>query len=92
MMKVSLFVAEEHGGDPTEKPPFGCCDAFPAKPSEKHQSRDGGAILHRAKIYYAGAMATAGNIVFLGHLDGTFSAYDAKTLKELWSFNIGTGS
>ena len=47
-----------------------------------------------AKLTYpnfAGAMATAGNLVFLGHLDGTFSAYDAKTLKELWNFNVGTG-
>jgi alcohol dehydrogenase (cytochrome c) len=40
---------------------------------------------------YAGAMATAGNLVFLGHIDGTFSAYDARTLQELWSFNVGTG-
>jgi alcohol dehydrogenase (cytochrome c) len=40
---------------------------------------------------FAGALATAGNLVFLGHLDGTFSAYDAKTLQELWSFNVGTG-
>jgi alcohol dehydrogenase (cytochrome c) len=40
---------------------------------------------------FAGALATAGNLVFLGHLDGTFSAYDAKTLQELWSFNTGTG-
>ena len=40
---------------------------------------------------YSGALATAGNLVFLGHYDGTFSAYDAKTLQELWSFNIGTG-
>src|SRR5215470_6249481 len=40
---------------------------------------------------YAGVMATAGNLVFLGHIDGTFSAYDAKTLRELWSFNVGTG-
>jgi alcohol dehydrogenase (cytochrome c) len=40
---------------------------------------------------YAGVMATAGNLVFLGHIDGTFSAYDAKTLQELWSFNVGTG-
>jgi alcohol dehydrogenase (cytochrome c) len=40
---------------------------------------------------YAGALATAGNLVFLGHLDGTFSAYDAKTLQEVWSFNVGTG-
>ena len=40
---------------------------------------------------YAGVLATAGNLVFLGHYDGTFSAYDAKTLEEVWSFNIGTG-
>jgi alcohol dehydrogenase (cytochrome c) len=40
---------------------------------------------------YGGALATAGNLVFLGHLDGTFAAYDARTLKELWSFNAGTG-
>ena len=41
---------------------------------------------------YAGALATAGNLVFLGHIDGTFGAYDARTLKELWSFNVGTGN
>jgi alcohol dehydrogenase (cytochrome c) len=40
---------------------------------------------------YGGALATAGNIVFLGHSDGTFGAYDAKTLKEIWTFNAGTG-
>ena len=36
-------------------------------------------------------LATAGNLVFLGHYDGTFSAHDAKTLQEVWSFNVGTG-
>jgi alcohol dehydrogenase (cytochrome c) len=40
---------------------------------------------------YSGALATAGNLVFLGHPDGTFSAYDARTLQEVWSFNVGTG-
>jgi alcohol dehydrogenase (cytochrome c) len=40
---------------------------------------------------YSGALATAGNLVFLGHADGTVSAHDARSLKELWSFNIGTG-
>ena len=40
---------------------------------------------------YSGALATAGNLVFIGHPDGTFSAHDAKTLKEVWSFNLGTG-
>ncbi len=40
---------------------------------------------------YGGALATAGNLVFMGEPDGTFGAYDAKTLKQLWSFNTGTG-
>ena len=40
---------------------------------------------------YSGALATAGNLVFIGEPDGTFSAHDAKTLQELWSFNVGTG-
>jgi len=40
---------------------------------------------------FSGALATAGNLVFLGHPDGEFAAYDAKTLKEVWSFNLGTG-
>jgi len=40
---------------------------------------------------YSGALATAGNLVFLGHYDGAFTAYDARTLEEVWSFNIGTG-
>jgi alcohol dehydrogenase (cytochrome c) len=39
----------------------------------------------------SGALATAGNLVFIGEADGTFSAHDAKTLQEVWSFNVGTG-
>jgi alcohol dehydrogenase (cytochrome c) len=38
----------------------------------------------------AGVLTTAGSLVFLGHYDGTFAAYDAKTLKEAWSFNVGS--
>ena len=40
---------------------------------------------------YSGALATAGNLVFIGEPDGTLSAHDAKTLQEVWSFNTGTG-
>jgi alcohol dehydrogenase (cytochrome c) len=39
----------------------------------------------------SGALATAGNLVFIGEPDGSFTAHDAKTLKELWNFNTGTG-
>jgi len=40
---------------------------------------------------YSGVLATAGDLVFFGQVDGTFGAYDAKTLKEVWSFNVGSG-
>jgi alcohol dehydrogenase (cytochrome c) len=40
---------------------------------------------------YAGALATAGNLVFLGQSDGSFTAYDGKTLQPVWSFSVGTG-
>jgi alcohol dehydrogenase (cytochrome c) len=40
---------------------------------------------------YSGVLSTAGNLLFIGQPDGTFSAYDAKTLKEVWSINVGTG-
>jgi alcohol dehydrogenase (cytochrome c) len=33
---------------------------------------------------------TTGNLVFLGHYDVTFAASDAKTLNEMWSFNLGS--
>jgi alcohol dehydrogenase (cytochrome c) len=39
----------------------------------------------------SGALATAGNLVFIGHPDGQLTAHDAKTLKEVWSFSTGTG-
>jgi len=40
---------------------------------------------------YSGALATAGNLVFIGHADGSLTAHDAKTLQEVWSFNVGSG-
>ncbi|MCO5787672.1 PQQ-dependent dehydrogenase, methanol/ethanol family [Pseudomonas sp. G11-1] len=40
---------------------------------------------------WAGVLATAGNLVFTGTGDGYFKAFDAKTGKELWKFQTGTG-
>lgn len=37
---------------------------------------------------YAGVMLTPG-LVWTGELDGTFGAYDSKTLEEKWSINVG---
>jgi len=39
----------------------------------------------------SGALATAGNLVFIGQVDGSLLAYDARTLQEAWSFNVGSG-
>jgi alcohol dehydrogenase (cytochrome c) len=39
----------------------------------------------------SGALATAGNLVFIGQIDGSLLAYDAKTLQEVWTFNVGSG-
>ncbi|MBV8400535.1 MAG: PQQ-binding-like beta-propeller repeat protein [Acetobacteraceae bacterium] len=39
----------------------------------------------------SGALATAGGLVFAGEGNGLFKAYDAKSGKELWSFQAGAG-
>ena len=36
-----------------------------------------------------GTLATAGGLVFQGHIDGNFTAYDAVTGKQLWSYPVG---
>src|SRR5215471_499336 len=38
----------------------------------------------------SGMLSTDGDLVFTGHSTGRFSAYDADTLKEVWSFSLGT--
>jgi alcohol dehydrogenase (cytochrome c) len=38
----------------------------------------------------SGMLSTDGEVLFTGHMNGKFAAYDATTLKELWSFNTGT--
>jgi alcohol dehydrogenase (cytochrome c) len=38
----------------------------------------------------SGMLSTDGGVLFTGHMTGKFSAYDATTLKELWSLSLGT--
>jgi alcohol dehydrogenase (cytochrome c) len=38
----------------------------------------------------SGMLSTDGELLFTGHMNGKFAAYDANTLQELWSFNLGT--
>lgn len=43
-------------------------------------------------LFYSGGMlSTAGGVVFHGDIKGMFKALDAKTGKELWKFNTGSG-
>jgi alcohol dehydrogenase (cytochrome c) len=41
---------------------------------------------------YSGAVSTAGGLVFVGHNNGEFAAYDIETGKELWHFQTGAGA
>jgi len=38
-----------------------------------------------------GALATAGNVVFMGEGNGWFDAFNAKTGDRLWRYNLGAG-
>lgn len=40
-------------------------------------------------IVNGGTMVTSGGLVFQGHIDGTFNAFDAKSGKKLWTFQAG---
>ncbi|MBN1239391.1 MAG: PQQ-dependent dehydrogenase, methanol/ethanol family [Gammaproteobacteria bacterium] len=40
---------------------------------------------------YSGVLATAGDVVFYGTLDGWFKAVDATNGEELWKFKTGSG-
>ena len=39
----------------------------------------------------AGALATAGGLIFTGYTDGSFVAYDDATLQPAWKINVGVG-
>jgi alcohol dehydrogenase (cytochrome c) len=38
----------------------------------------------------SGLLSTGGDLLFSGHHTGHFAAYDSDTLKETWSFDLGT--
>ena len=40
---------------------------------------------------WSGTLATAGDVVFYGTMDGWFKAIDARTGTELWKYKTGSG-
>jgi lanthanide-dependent methanol dehydrogenase len=40
---------------------------------------------------YSGVLATGGDVVFYGSMDGWFKALDARTGTELWKFHVSSG-
>src|SRR3712207_4134077 len=40
---------------------------------------------------WSGTIATAGDVVFYGTMDGYFKALDARTGEDLWQFKCGSG-
>lgn len=46
---------------------------------------------HSGYPMLGGVMATAGNLVFAGEMDGQFNAFNATTGEKLWHFQMGSG-
>jgi PQQ-dependent dehydrogenase (methanol/ethanol family) len=74
--------------------------AFKTIPTEEQWGQlvavnlDSGKVMWKHKTpqpLIGGVLATAGDIVFNGEANGWYTAYDARTGKELWKFNCGAG-
>lgn len=85
---------------PLEKGKLWLGSAFKAVPGERQYGTFTAMNLNTGKVAWqveteqpmiGGAMATAGNLVFTGEGNGHFNAYDARTGKELWTFQAGAG-
>ena len=48
-------------------------------------------VPQKLPLHGGGATTTAGNLVFMGGLDGLFSAYNATTGDRLWSYTAVSG-
>lgn len=44
-----------------------------------------------ARPIYGGVLATASDLLFVGEMDGAFSAFDARSGEKLWSYNFAAG-
>ena len=65
--------------------------AASSPPGIRSRARRSGAIKENFPVW-SGALATAGDVVFYGTMDGWFKAVDAKTGALLWKFKTGSGN
>jgi PQQ-dependent dehydrogenase (methanol/ethanol family) len=74
--------------------------AFKVIPGEKQWGRLAAVDLNSGKLLWkadvdqplmGGVLATAGNLVFTGEGNGQFNAYDARSGRQLWTFQCGAG-
>jgi PQQ-dependent dehydrogenase (methanol/ethanol family) len=85
---------------PLEKGKLWLGSAFKAVPGEQQYGTFTAINLNTGKRAWqvkmeqpmmGGALATAGNLVFTGEGNGHFDAFDARTGKQLWTFQAGAG-
>ena len=79
--------------------PFGANLSFPKDPIDNTSALVAWDPVRQKKVWEVpfnggwtgGVLATAGNLVFQGHIDGRFAAYAADSGKELWRFAAQAG-
>ena len=76
----SAFTNVARGG--VQNGPFVALDVDTGKIAWQYQAK---------QPLIGGALATAGNLVFMGEGDGYFDAFDATSGTKLWRFNLGAG-
>ena len=82
-------LALDYGVSPTIQPPPGNGESDSALVAWNPVTQKEVWRIPTPSYYNGGVMATAGNLVFQGHVDSSFNAYNAKTGKKLWSFDAG---
>ncbi|MCC6983570.1 MAG: PQQ-binding-like beta-propeller repeat protein [Bauldia sp.] len=82
---VGVTVGNGFGWQPSRGPYLGAVSGFDVRTGEVV------ARFTQTDQMGSGNLGTGGDLLFMGHTDGRFAAYDKDSLTELWTFNVGTG-
>ena len=88
---------ERRGGDEQIGSTLTVAGGFGSEPGHLHRDRRARRARSSGRSSwpescYAGSTTTAGNLVFVGRTTGDLLAFDARTGKQLWSFQTGAGA